>query len=42
MKNLNEIKKDLTQTKSSQSELLNELVLKNLKGGHGCPPPYIE
>ncbi len=37
MKNLNEIK-----SKTNKDQLIDQLILKNIKGGVGCPPPVDE
>ncbi len=40
MKNLNEIKSQINKAEINKSAVIEALVLKNIKGGKKCPPPF--
>jgi len=39
MKNIKSAKDQIAKGNPEKKQLINKLILKNIKGGLGCPPP---
>jgi len=40
MKNIKSAKDQIAKNNAEKKQLIKKLVLKNIKGGLGCPPPW--